>query len=690
MRAIKPFATSEFGRVTLYTLPFACLFLMIPLAQLGFLERLPGDIGDARLNAYFLEHVWQVLIGRAESFVHLPIFAPNLWVGSFSDNHWGTVAVYVVARAVGLDSVAAFQIWWLMAYPANFAAALFAFRLLKFSPLAATAGALFFAFALPVAAHSYSHAQLSYRFGAALAIGFYISFLISGRTRHFLWALFFTVWQVYATIYIGFFTLIALLFVTLAHFRFFLVGRARLRELALPILQGLTALTTAQRLQSAAIAAALVIIFVLAFLPYLIPSDVYGTSRNRSEIWTMLPRISSYFYTASSALWFPGGWLFDQIPMRHEHQMFIGAGALILMILGVIHARHVQPPVSRILWLALLGIVIVTLHSDGVSLWIVFSDLPLASAIRAMTRIDLVMLFFAAGLIAVAIDHAVKSGLVMRLCVGLLFFAAIVESSLLRTNTMTAASARETLAIDLAAIDGPIPRDALLFFSQRPDSASIPQHPWFAMEVRAMWAGLELGYPVLNGYSGNIPAGNRAEFGNECREAGHRLREAYESWPVLATIHGPLEQAVQRVYLVGFPEDCTLADVAAAAREETRRAPLPPAIAQDIDLRFVLQEGDNLLIEITNSGAIDLIARAVGPDVVNIAWRWPDLREGAGDGFHRGPPLDPVHAGAQQTIRLPIPMAARMEHGRVEISPVEEGQFWFHDLDMPLLSLPRP
>lgn len=677
---------NNISRFALYTLPFFAFLVAIPLAQIDFMGRVPGDIGDSRLNAYFLEHIWQVLVGKANSFVHLPFFAPNLWVGSFSDNHWGTAFIYVIARALGQDSVASFQIWWLFAYVANFSAALYAFRLLKFSPLAATVGALFFVFALPVAAHTYNHAQLSYRFGAVLAFAFYIRFLVDGRAIHFLWALFFTVWQTYATIYIGFFTLISLLFITLAYFRFFFLPWTRINALIAPAAEGIRKLDKAAKVKYTTIAFALLVLFVMAFVPYFFPADVFGISRNRSEIWTMLPRVSSYFYTASSALWIPGGWVFDQIPVRHEHQMFVGIGALGLIAIGVVASkRHPETETARILWVGLLGIVIVTLNSDGVSLWIIFSDLPLASAIRAMTRIDLVMLFFAAGLIAVAVDQALKSGLLLRVAVGVLALVVAVESAMLRTTTMAVSSIRETATVDLESIIGQLPDDAILFFAQSYNTALIPQQPWFAMEIRAMWTGLALGYPVLNGYSGKLPPGSRAEFGDDCSEAGTRLRAAYRSWPVLEQTYGPMEQMIERLHLVGFPEDCTLEDVAISARTEVRNAPLPRDIAATIRLRLVESELDSLVVEIVNSGSVDLVPRSFGPDVVNIAWRWPDIRE---NGFSRGPPLEPIWAGEGMQFRLPISQAERAKFGALEISLVQEGQFWFHDVGMEPLALP--
>jgi hypothetical protein len=676
-------------RAAVYTVPFLLFFMLAPFAQLDFLARVPGDIGDARLNAYFLEHIWQVLIGRAESFVHLPFFAPNPWIGSFSDNHWGTAGIYIAARAVGLDSVASFQLWWLFAYVANYLAALIAFRMLKFSVPASTVAALFFAFALPVTAHTYGHAQLSYRFGAVLALAFYINFLLYGGAKRFVWALFFTVWQTYATIYIGFFTLISLLFVTLAHCRFLVVPRARIGELAEPVLSSIRKLRNAQKAMFAGAVLILFAFFVLTFIPYLIPADTYGSTRSRGEIWTMLPRVASYAYTLSSAIWQPGGWLFDRIPMRHEHQMFVGIGALTLILFGALRARnHAFPEIARMLWVTLAGLVLVTLNSDGVSLWIIFSDLPLASAIRAMTRIDLVMLFFGAGLIAVAVDQALKSGKVAKGLLGIALLIVAAESTMLRTRTMTAASIRETAAVDLASVGEDVAPDALLFLSQTNNSDVIAQQPWFAMEVRAMWAGLHAGFPVINGYSGNVPPGARPDFGIQCQEAGARLRAAYVMWPELTKIHGPLESMIERVHLIGFPEDCTLAEVRAAALSNVRLAPLPPEIAQGIILRTLRQDADSLIVELSNTSTTDLIIRSTGVDTVNIAWRWPDLPDGSGDGFLRATIYEDIPAGQSRQIRLPITEAERQANGRAQISVVQEGQFWFHDRGMALIDVP--
>ena len=550
----------------LYTVPFMALFVLGPLTQLDFLALVPGDIGDGRLNAYFLEHIWQVLIGRADSFVHMPFFAPNLWVGAFSDLHWGSSIIYVLARAGGLDPITSYQLWWLMAFAANFIAALVAFRLLRFDPLPATIAALFFSFALPVFAHTFMHAQLSYRFGAPLALALYIRFLLDGQASRFLLALFFTTWQIYATIYIGFFTLIALLFVTLAHFRFFISPLSDIRQRARPALNSFRGWAFRSMLIYCGAVAVLLALFMLAFVPYLIPADVYGSSRNRGEIWLMLPRVASYFYTSVSTLWTMEGNVFANIPMLHEHQMFIGIAGLVMVIWGAIKSsRHDAPEIARLLWVPLVGIMVVTLNTDGVSLWVIFADLPLASAIRAMTRIDLVMLFFAAGLIAVLAQQALQKGVLARAVLAVGAVLLTVEATQLRTLTTSVASIRQALVLDVASAQQGLPDDAVLFIAQSHNNDVVGPQPWFAMEIRAMWAGAVLGVPVLNGYSGKIPEGYNVTFGDRCDEAGRRLGFAYQLWPELNDRYGPMSDMIARVHIVGFDTGCDLDQVVRAA-----------------------------------------------------------------------------------------------------------------------------
>jgi hypothetical protein len=166
--------------------------------------RMPGDLGDSRFNAYVLEHGYLWLAGRTASFWDAPFFYPFPLTIAFSDNHLGTAVVYDLLRLLGYDRDDAYRGWYLFGFVANFIAASYALRRLGHSYRATALGAFLFAFALPVTAQSL-HTQLSYRFGVPLAILALVRFERSRRLEYLLATGFWTVWQFYCTIYIGYF-----------------------------------------------------------------------------------------------------------------------------------------------------------------------------------------------------------------------------------------------------------------------------------------------------------------------------------------------------------------------------------------------------------------------------------------------------------------------------------------------------
>ncbi len=110
---------------------FACAFGLGPMVQLRGLKLMPGNIGDARLNNYFLEHLYQYVRGGTESLWHVDFFWPFPYGLGFSDNLFGAWPLYLAARLVTGASDTAFQLWFLCGYVANFGAAYYAVRKLE-------------------------------------------------------------------------------------------------------------------------------------------------------------------------------------------------------------------------------------------------------------------------------------------------------------------------------------------------------------------------------------------------------------------------------------------------------------------------------------------------------------------------------------------------------------------------------
>src|SRR5262249_41049228 len=130
------------------------------------LREMPGDLGDARFTVATLEFIYQTLIelfnGHHVDFLNAPFFYPWPRVTNFSDTFWGDGGVYALARVLGADELASFQIWVVAGFALTYVATFLSFRKLRMKPWGAAAGAFLFTFALPMTAQM-GHSQLIYR-----------------------------------------------------------------------------------------------------------------------------------------------------------------------------------------------------------------------------------------------------------------------------------------------------------------------------------------------------------------------------------------------------------------------------------------------------------------------------------------------------------------------------------------------
>lgn len=526
---------------------FLFAFMLIPLSQLGMLDMMPGNIGDARLNNYFLENIHQVMVGGSGSLWHLSFFFPFPYVLGFSDNLFGSAPVYVLARVFNANADTAYQIWFLFGYAANFGAAYYALRRLNSSVIAATVGALIFAFALPTAAHA-GHAQLHYRFGLPLAIVFFAGFLVNKSWRCLLVSGAWLVWQFYAGVYIGFFTLLLLATMSLTFLGYAWVrGWIFLKKALNDFVQSWRLQTKKQKLMFLTCLALLFVLLLLLFYPYLQVSHLYGAKRSWAEIASMLPRPQSYFLSDASAWWsFRNAEIFSGIPMRHEHQMFTGLFPLMLAVAGLIVGSKEKNGLNYILMTGMLVItIVITLYVGGVSLWYFLHKLPLASAIRAMTRLDQAFLFPVAYLAAISVDKLkLKYQWGGKAVFVLILPLLITEASM----TSMGVSSKESWRLRSSALDAVVPENlpdnSILFFAQR-------SGPPYADELDAMWASLLHGKKTMNGYSGLFPPDYDYEFGIDCSQIPRRvlsyLRFSNQSGDVIA-----YREFMSRIVPIGF------------------------------------------------------------------------------------------------------------------------------------------
>jgi hypothetical protein len=539
-------------------LVFGVFFLAVPVSQLGFdshllFKMMPGDLGDARLNNYFLENIYQFLVGNSESLWHLGFFWPFPYVLGFSDNLFGAAPIYLVARFLSGQPDTAFQIWFVAGYAVNFWAAYHTLKKLGISQLSSCVGATIFAFSLPVTAHA-GHAQLHYRFGVPLTLLYMVQFL----ERRQLWMLTTTlawlVWQFYCGIYIGFFTALLLVATFIGYiFKSENNPWAALHDFFLEVYNSWH--KTDGRLKRNLIIAwiGMLLLLVLLFYPYLQASKLYGIKRSWGEISTMLPRLQSYFIADSSWFWAqPAAKLFSSVPMRHEHQMFPGMVSFSLLIMGIFYGVRTSDAAGRLFSLMVfaLGLLLVsTLYIGGFSLWYFIHWLPLASAIRAMTRVDLIMLLPLAFAVAYFLDQlrVIKNW-------GRVFIILIVFPSLLielSSSTMNMSSKiewRQRLEVKLGQVPINITKNNVLFFA-----APNEDGPYKA-EIDAMLVSQKLGMKSMNGYSGSYPQepSYAIPYGNDCTVVNKRVTEYLDFLKRGSMSPSKSEEKMLKIIPIGF------------------------------------------------------------------------------------------------------------------------------------------
>ena len=465
---------------------------------------IPGELLDARLNNYLLEHLWQWCQGRMPALWSPSFFYPYEHVLAFSDNHFGTGVVYGLARSIGMSRERAFDFWFLFSYPLNFASAWYVLRRLNFGSVSAAFGAFVFTFSLPVFGQV-NHAQLGYRFAIPLAIFWLQQTLERSGNKAVLatgWFLFWTGWQFACSIYLGFFLCMTSFGWVVA---WFLTGGRIDTDHWGGGEQGKAKFGWIRWIPSV-----LGMVLILGTLiPYALVSREYHFVREEWELLGMIPRTGSYLIADDS--WFSGvfGKLVQGIPMRHEHQLFLGFFPFLLLGLGGLACVRKKPIPSlnlvRIAFICLVLLLTLTTVVAGYSFYYLLIHLPLANALRSVSRITLVMLFPVSVICAGGVSflqELIVVGWLRRLFFILLAGALLLEISHFHFSTLSIVGMRDRITRLHALLPDFIPKDSILFVEKDPREGD------YLSEVDAMILAQELGLPTWNGYSGNVPPGH--------------------------------------------------------------------------------------------------------------------------------------------------------------------------------------
>lgn len=668
------------GQFILLGLIFCIGFFGYVMHTTDWFRAIPGDLVDARFNSVILEHLYQWVRGFTPKLWSPTFFYPFENVLAFSDNHFGSGWAYIIFRFAGFERESAFIAWFVLGNVMNFWVTYYVLRKLGFSIVAAGAGAFVFTFALPALVKE-AHAQLTYRFAVPLACLTLIKGLQTKSSMSFAQSLFWLAVQFYCSVYNGVF-LTYLLFTTLLAFagysvQSFMTGWS----------QGWRRQSARKKTESIGLFLfSLWAIFWLIY-QYRTISSQYGFVREISETLAMIPRPNAYLLADQSAL---TGWIGQLIPktlMRHEQQMFFGLGVYLIAAFGLwqLWIRRTGRVIVRITSIALLILMLMTLSIHGVSAYELFLRLPGVGSIRAVSRVALVMLFPLGLIVASAFDWVVAYQKIRSLRWPLLIWMIVVltiESIYYRPYHTSVDSWTKQQAELRARLPPEIPLDAVLYISSSPKD---PQPE--IVEVGAMILAQDLGIPTLNGYSGNIPPGYLKP--DACIDFGARIESYSELNPVLKYI---LDTLKSRVLLIN-------------------QVPCSSPVVRPTNEEIGQQIASNIKLSVTGGVMNNVSGRVVDATVsiknqtdrtfstlskrgpIRLSWRFVTL---APDGRALS---QPAWATRKEMIFSLLPGMTHTEHlqleppthsgtYRLEISLVQDGIVWFHDVGMQIAELP--
>jgi hypothetical protein len=356
--------------------------------------------------------------------------------------------------------------------------------------------------------HQEGHAQLGYRFAIPMAVLAWWRIVEQKNLIDAFSLLFWVSVQFLCSIYLGVFLGYLLVAMSLGYFVCkafgFVDGAKSLEPFKLPDLREPRVFA----LICISLVACGLVLWIL--VQYQSVSAEYRLSRPIEALEPLFPRLSSYLLADQSGLTSWIGKSVQSFPTRPEHQMFIGVGALLFLVVGlfaVVSKRYLSVAGHRLGIVSALSILILaamTVVVNGSSLYFLAIQLPGLDAIRAVSRIILVMLLPVSILVAVGVDCLRRK---VTSIVGY-FVLALIAMIVVSAETVfykPHQAARETWTMRQAGlkhlIGTPPSEGSVIYVTQR------KEEPFYLAELDAMIYAQDHKLKTLNGYSGSTPPG---------------------------------------------------------------------------------------------------------------------------------------------------------------------------------------
>jgi hypothetical protein len=373
--------------------------------------------------------------------------------------------------------------------------------------MAISFGAFFFTFGLPALAQE-NHAQLAYRFGIPLACYFFWRFFEQPRINSFLATVFWTVWQFFCSIYLGIFLVLLLIALTILAPLFTSKINIKGYVTAWPgrIWQAWVHANWKQRGVGLVLVGVILFSLWILLAPYYMVTVEYGFLRKWKTVSALLPVWQSYLLADNSFFWHGISMNINDVNFRWEHQLFPGIALTILIAAGLIF--RFRSRMSRIAWLMFWAgviLILLTMNINGFSFYQIVWRIKGVNSIRAVTRIILVLMwpqaiFAAWSLNAIIQNERYKTN--WRLALAFILLVLLLAESIFYTH-LTYKKAESVARIEQLTQQVPanLPKKPVLSVAY---TGNIPD---YVHELDVMLMAQQLGYPTMNGYSGNFPPG---------------------------------------------------------------------------------------------------------------------------------------------------------------------------------------
>jgi hypothetical protein len=365
--------------------------------------------------------------------------------------------------------------------------------------------------------------------------------------------------------------------------------------------------------------------------------------------------------------------------MRHEHKMFIGIFPLILLLGGLIWGKSKENETIYVYmsWMIIL-IVSTTLSIGGFSFWYLLHKLPLFNSIRAVTRIDQALLLPSAYLAAIFVDrlsanfHWGRNAALVLIVPGLLLEANTV--SMITSSKMDWERRIDKLE---SSVPSKLSESPVFFFAQR-------DGPNYADEIDAMWVSMNHGVRTLNGYSGLKPPNYSSNFGRDCSELPKRILSYLEFIDREGDL-GEYKRQISKVIPIGFsncdpswfntpPE--TTKSLTAYSPDQFKALNFKRG---EIYYNSEKQVMTNVIIENPSEIKFSVLSETNHP--IKVSWRYLDPSGKPLSGYDTRENIRfDIPAHGNLAVSFPLVWPSDKAVSAIQISIVQEGLFWGHDI----------